>query len=269
MINNASQLITKLIARGQEWTNSIRDKFPDDMKQNADKIFQQIGAAIGNSLASGFNNAGSFANYITGSLGFIFAFSALPLFLFFLLKDYEKIPVAIYRELPPDIARHARAVVQIIEKVLGRYIRSELILGTIVGSMTLVGLLIIRAPFAVPLAFFNGVCEIVPTVGPIAGGVVMGLAMLALAPDKVIWAVGLAIMVQLLENNLLVPRIQAGVMHMHPSVTIMLLVLGGYFWGLWGIFFTVPVAATLVEIFQYVRKINTEANQKLDEKPAG
>jgi predicted PurR-regulated permease PerM len=193
-------------------------------------------------------------------VGIIFGFAALPLFLFYLLKDSQKIPSTIYNELPPTAAKHTRNVVQIIEKVLGRYIRAELILGTIVGTMSLIGLLIIQAPFAVPLAVFNGICEMVPTIGPIFGGAVMGLITLALAPDKAIWVVFLAILVQLLENNLLVPRIQASFMHLHPSLVIMLLVLGGYFWGFWGLFLTVPMTATLVEIFKYVRAVNREAN---------
>ena len=88
----------------------------------------------------------------------------------------------------------------------------------------------------------------------------MGLVTLALAPHKVIWVILLAIVVQLLENNLLVPRIQASTMRLHPSLVILLLVLGGYLWGFWGILLTVPLTATLVDIFGYVRGVNREAN---------
>jgi len=54
-------------------------------------------------------------------------------------------------------------------------------LGAVVGGMSLAGLLVMGVPFAVPLAAFNGFCEIIPTVGPIVGGAVMGLVTLALA----------------------------------------------------------------------------------------
>ena len=262
MINNASEMISNLIARGQQWTQTIRDKFPAGMRDQVDAVVKNLGSNLAGTLTGSLSSGGSVASKIMGSLGFIFSFAALPVFLFYLLKDSEKIQKNIYAELPPTTAKHTKNVIHIVECVLGRYIRGELILGTVVGSMSLAGLLIIRAPFAVPLAVFNGFCEMIPTIGPIIGGEVMGLVTLALSPHKAIWVVLLAIVVQLLENNLLVPKIQASCLRLHPSLVVLLLVLGGYFWGFWGLVLTVPLAATLVDIFTYVRNVNREANAK-------
>jgi predicted PurR-regulated permease PerM len=262
MIKNATQIINNFIANGQQWTESIRDKFPPEIRQDVDKVIQNIGNSIGAAITNSFGGGGSFVNRLTGSIGAIFGFAATPVFVFFLLKDDEKIQAAIYNELPPAVAKHARNIVHLIESVLGRYIRAELLLGAIVGSMTLIGLLVMRVPMAWPLAFVNGVCETIPTLGPIIGGAVMGLVTLALAPDKVIWVILLAVVVQLLENNLLVPRIQSGYLHLHPALIIMLLVLGGYLWGFLGLVLTVPVTATLVDILRYVRSVNKQPGQE-------
>jgi predicted PurR-regulated permease PerM len=117
--------------------------------------------------------------------------------------------------------------------------------------------LFIDPGLAVPLAFVNGFMEVVPTIGPIIGGIIMAVVMLAVAPDKILWVIVLAFAVQLLENNILVPRIQAANLKLHPAVVLFLLVMGSYFWGFWGLIFTVPIVSTLVDIFKYVQNMNS------------
>jgi len=95
----------------------------------------------------------------------------------------------------------------------------------------------------------------------------MALVTLALAPGKVVWVVLLAFAVQLLENNLLAPRVMSSCLRLHPTVILILLVLGGLFWGFWGLVLTVPLTATLVDIFTYVRSVNREANMRAPQVP--
>ncbi len=77
---------------------------------------------------------------------------------------------------------------------------------------------------------------------------------LAVAPQKAIWVAVLFFLVQILENNLLVPRIQGSYLHIHPVMIMVLLVLGAYLAGFWGIVLAVPLSATIVEIYKYVRQ---------------
>ena len=267
MISNASRMINNIIATGQEWTSSIRDKFPAGMRDQVDAVVNNLGSSLAGGVTGSLTSGQSFANTIMGSLGYILGFAAVPVFLFYLLKDSEKIQKNIYAELPPATAKHVRNISHIIECVLGRYIRGELLLGAVVGSMSLAGLLIIGVPFAIPLAVFNGFCEMIPTIGPIVGGVVMSLVTLALAPEKVLWVVALAFLVQLLENNLLAPRIMSSCLRLHPALILLLLVMGGFFWGFWGLVLTVPITATLVDIFTYVRGVNRAANNPAPQPP--
>ena len=88
------------------------------------------------------------------------------------------------------------------------------------------------------------------------------------SPHKAVWAVLLAIVVQLLENNLIVPKIMGNCLRLHPSLILLLLVLGGSFWGFWGLVLTVPITATLVDIFSYVRSINRETSARTPTAPA-
>ena len=142
----------------------------------------------------------------------------------------------------------------IIEKVLGQYIRAQILLGFIVAYFVFIGLLILRIEFAGVLAVFAGVTELIPTLGPWIGGIAAVIVILAIAPEKVIWVVLLFLIVQLLENSLLVPRIQGGYLRIHPAILVVLLVLGAYVAGIWGILLIAPLTTTIVEIYKYVRQ---------------
>ncbi len=138
-------------------------------------------------------------------------------------------------------------------------------LGFFVGYLVLVGLLILRVDFAPALAALAGVTELIPILGPWVGGAAAVIVTLAVAPDKAIWVALLFFIVQLLENNLLVPRIQGSYLHIHPALILVLLVVGAYVAGFWGIVLSVPLTATVIEIYKYVRQDATidEAEQLL------
>jgi predicted PurR-regulated permease PerM len=267
MIGNASRIIGDIIERGQQWTQTIRDQFPEGMRNQVDAVVDSIGADLADVLTGSFTGGKPIVSQLLGSLGIIFGFVIVPIFLFYILKDEEKIWRNIYAELPPNAGKHTRNIVYIVECVFGQYLRGQLILGSVVGGISLVSLLIIGVPFAAPLAVFNGFCEMIPTIGPIIGGTVMALVTLALAPDKVIWVVLLAVVIQLVENNLLVPKIMSSCLRLHPSLILALMVTGGVLWGLWGLILVVPLTSTLVDIFTYVRKVTREANAPTATKP--
>lgn len=261
LITNASHFIDTATARLQEWTGALSERLPAEWQESLNNVTAGLGDVIANAVQGIFAGGGS---VITDSLSVIFSFAALPLFLFYMLKDADKMKRGLLRNLPSDAGRHTLRILGIIERTLGRYFRAQLILGLAVGILTLIGLFFIEGSVAIPLAIVNGFLEVVPTIGPIIGGVVMAVVMLAIAPDKVLWAVLLAVVVQLLENNILVPRIQAANLRMHPALVLFLLVTGSYFWGFWGLVFTVPIVATLIDVFKYIHDIdgNTRAARR-------
>jgi predicted PurR-regulated permease PerM len=103
-----------------------------------------------------------------------------------------------------------------------------------------------------------GVLELVPIVGPWIAGAVAVVVTLAIMPDRAIWVVVLYLGVQLLENNLLVPKIQSAYLRIHPAVMIFLLVFSAYIAGFWGLLIIGPLTATLVAVFRYIRDLNRQ-----------
>lgn len=251
LLQNTPDLISGGLTVLQDWTENLRLQFPPEMREQVDAFILDASTELGNAI-QGFLVRGISAVPSTFSL--MFGFFALPLFLFYLLKDSEKLNRDFYSALSPWLAEHTRNIISIIERVLGRYIRAQLVLALIVGYFSLIGLLILRVDFAPALAAVAAVTELIPIIGPWIGGIFAVIVTLAIAPDKAIWVAVLFLLVQLLENNLLVPRIQGGYLRLHPAVTIVLLVLGAYVAGFWGIVLAAPLAATIVEIYRYMRQ---------------
>ena len=126
-------------------------------------------------------------------------------------------------------------------------------LALIVGYFSFVGLLLLDVPFPLALALLAAVCELIPTLGPWIAGAVAAIVALAMAPEKTVWVIVLYLGIQVVENNLMVPKIQSAYLRIHPAVMIVLLVFGAYIAGIWGIILIGPLTATLVEVFKYVR----------------
>ncbi|MYI82947.1 MAG: AI-2E family transporter [Chloroflexi bacterium] len=205
----------------------------------------QLGVEIASHTTDSFS-------FLTRTLAVIFGFLIVPFWLFYALRDRHRfednfgaaVPVAVR----PDIFNGIR----IADALLGRYLRGQLILGAVVGVLTFIGLTLIDVELSIALAIFAGISELIPIIGPWIGAL-PALLMAAASgdPEKILWVALLFVMVQQLENNLLVPRIQSQAVDLHPAIIILLLVAAGAVFGFIGLLVIVPLTALLREIFWY------------------
>jgi predicted PurR-regulated permease PerM len=211
----------------------------------------------------------SVLSVLASQVGLILGFAALPVFVFYILKDAESISATFYASLSGWSQEQAKSIAGIINDVLGRYIRTQIILGIIVGSMALVGLEVLRIPYAPALAVWAGLTEMIPVIGPWIGGITGGIVTLATVPDKIVWVAIMYVTIQVTENSLLVPRIAGEILQIHPAFILVLIVVGGHFFGVWGIILVVPVTATLVRLYRYILRASKkeELRESIDHAP--
>jgi predicted PurR-regulated permease PerM len=250
LMENAPFFISKSILRIQQWFQGVIASLPVEIQQEVTRELIEGGISLGKYIRDALLGA---ISSIPGTFGVILGFAVLPFFLFYIMKDSERLKKGLTSAMTPGIAEHARNMVTIVERVLGRYIRAQIMLGVIVAYFAFIGLWLLKVPFALALALLAGVTELIPTLGPWIGGGVAVIVALAMAPEKAIWVAVLFVGIQVVENNLLVPKIQSAYLRIHPAVMILLLVFGAYFAGFWGLLIIGPLVATLVEIFKYVR----------------
>lgn len=128
-----------------------------------------------------------------------------------------------------------------IESSLGAWLRGELVLMLAVGTLTYIGLFILGVDNALPLAILAGVLEIIPSFGPIISAVPAVLVALTINPVIAVATGILYWVVQLIENNLLVPRIMAKAVGVSPVVVLLGLMVGFRLDGPVGAIMAVPV----------------------------
>jgi len=250
LVANAPEFFSSAFARLGESLEPLRSNLSPEWQAHVDEALTNAGNQLGNALTNVLSKS---ASLIPASVGFIFGLVTLPFFLFYLLKDSRRLGRGFYAGLPPWLAGYARDIIGIVDNILGRYIRAQLMLGLIVGTLVFIGLMILSVPNAPLLAVVAGLTEMVPILGPWIGGAIGVLVTLALAPEKALWVAVVFLAVQILENSLLVPRVQSAYLGLHPVVIIVLLPLGAEIAGFWGIVLAVPLTATAVKIYEYIQ----------------
>ncbi len=251
----APDALTSSFGRIELWLDDFVRSLPEDISTQISAVLENAGQSLANLVNSTFQSG---ITELQSAFSVMLGFAALPIFLFYFLKDHEHISISFYAAFSPWLRGHVQNIVLIIERVLGRYIRAQLLLGAIVAYMTFLGLFALdvvdNVGIILALALLAGITEMIPTVGPWIGSIVAVIFTLAVAPDKVVYVAALYLVVQLVENNLLVPRIQGGYLRVHPAAAIMLLVIGAYVAGFWGLLLAVPLTATAIEIYRYIRQ---------------
>jgi predicted PurR-regulated permease PerM len=250
MAQDAPQIIPNGLAIIKQWLKSIPLLSSPTIQEQIDALALQASVALGNALQD-FLIRG--VELVKSSLGMILGFAIMPIFIFFILKDWDRLRDRFYAALPLWTRTHTKNIFSILQNVTGRYIRGQLLLGLAVGLCAGALLFIMKIEFALPLAVFAGLMEMVPMIGPWLGGGLGVLVTLSTAPGMVIWVALSYLLIQLLENNLLVPKIQGSQMQIHPAFIIMLSVLGAYFAGILGFIIVLPLTMSILGIFKYFR----------------
>ena len=230
------------------WIADYHRFVPAALRDRVEGWLSNAGGLLGNAA---WNIAAQTFGAVTGSIAFVIGLATAPVLIFYLLKDSETIREALYTPFPARLRPYLRDLMDIVNRSVGGYIRGQLLLGLLVGGVVTIGLLLLGIPFAVILGIVAGLTELIPIIGPWIGGAVGVLVTLAAAPDKVLWVILLYLAVQLLENALLVPRVQANTLGLHPIAVILVITIGSQYFGLWGVILGPPLAAMVKGMLTY------------------
>ena len=143
--------------------------------------------------------------------------------------------------VPADRRAAAARVEGEARRVFGSYVRGQLILGLIVGTLSAIAYLVLGVPYAVFLGVLAGILELVPIVGPLVAGAAAALVALTQPFPLMLWVILAAIAIQQIENNLLVPRISGEAVGLHPLAALLAVLIGVELAGLAGAIFAVPL----------------------------
>ena len=171
----------------------------------------------------------------------------VPLLIFFFLQDKASITNWLKRFLPNDMGL-ASKVWHDVDIKIGNYVRGKIIEILVVGFATYLPLAIMGMEYAALLSLLVGLSVIIPFVGAVAVSipvVLIAFFQWGFTADFVTLIVAYSI-VQFLDGNILVPLLFSEVVNIHPAAIIIAVLVFGGLWGVWGVFFAIPLA-TLVQ----------------------
>ena len=175
----------------------------------------------------------------------------VPFMVFFFLKDKDVLMRWGSRFMPRDRAL-VTTVWHDVDEQIGNYVRGKLIEILIVAGVTSVTFALFGLPFAMLLGAMVGLSVIVPYVG--ATVVTIPVAIIAYfqfgASATFAWVMVSYLIIQMLDGNVLVPLLFSEAVNLHPLAIIVAILMFGGLWGIWGVFFAIPLATLIQAILK-------------------
>jgi predicted PurR-regulated permease PerM len=190
----------------------------------------------------------------------IFLFSA-----FYFLKEGRMMRDKLLNFMPNEYKFEVEILLRKINSTLGSYLRGQVFLVLLVSSVLFVALSILGVKFALILAIFSGLAEIVPIIGPIVAASVAGIvafiggtSSFSLIPlQTAIVVVVVYTVVRQLQDYLVNPYIMGKITKLHPLVILFSVLAGEHIAGMLGLILAVPIAGILRIMLEFsLDKVN-------------
>jgi predicted PurR-regulated permease PerM len=230
------------------WLQEYRARIPVETRAQFDTYLADAGNAVLGAVTASAQRA---IGLVTGTVSILFGYLVVPFWMFYAMRDRYTFASGFKRAVPPVLRQDAVNVFYMLDHLLGRYIRGQLLLGIVVGVVVGIGLQVLGVQLSVGLGVWAGITEMVPIIGPWLGAIPAFIVVLSTEPDLLIPVAILYFAVQQLESLFLVPRVQGEALDVPSGMVIVLLVIGGAAFGFPGLVVAVPLAAMLREIFWY------------------
>jgi predicted PurR-regulated permease PerM len=188
---------------------------------------------------------------VSSTFSGVFTFFTLVIISFYLIQDrphlYKK---AAWFTRQPEHLEQIKSFIDLIEVQLGGWVRGQIILMILIGFATYIGLAVMGVPYALPLALLAGLLEILPNLGPtIAAVPAIIITYLALGPIMAVIVTVFYFLIQILENNVIVPKILKDNVDVNPLIGIVTILIGVQVAGLIGAILAVPTYLILRTIY--------------------
>lgn len=260
MLRPLADEISTFITEFPRFSTQLADQYahlnlPPAIRNAIDVALKDLGSGLG---AIDPTSLLPVVTVAAGLLGTVVAYIIVPVWAFYLIKDRPALVAAARRSLPAAWRPDVQAVSTLTLGVFGQWLRGQLFLGITVGVATFIGLTILSVTvdpvfgrFAIFLSVIAGVFELLPIIGPILSAIPAILLALTAGTQPALAALLLYVIIQQVENNVLVPKIQGDAVELHPTAVMVALVVGGSIGGLLGAILALPIAATGRDVFRY------------------
>jgi predicted PurR-regulated permease PerM len=242
----------------------FRDRLPEAVEKFQDWIQgSEMGQAASQMIQQALGEGKGVAGF--GLAAGILASGVAHLVLILFLGIYFAADPPMYRNgmlrlFPPSRRSQVRSAVNDAGTALRKWLLAQLVIMALVGLLTGISLAIAGVPMAILLGVLAGLLEFVPVVGPIAAAVPGVLLAFTKSPETALVALGIYIVVQQIESNILTPVVQRWAVELPPVLALISIVVCGLLFGVLGIIFATPLAVVVVALVQHLYVEDTLEN---------
>lgn len=176
--------------------------------------------------------------------GFILGFIIIPVYVFLLLFYKPLLIGFLHKAFPSSDQGTVNKVLDKTKVLIQSYLVGLLIEMSIIATLDSIGLLLIGIKHAILFGCMAAFFNLIPYIGGIiATALPAAIALVSDTPNDAFWVVGLFALVQLIDNNLIIPTIVASKVKINALVSIFVVIVGGAIWNVPGMFLAIPVTA--------------------------
>jgi predicted PurR-regulated permease PerM len=193
----------------------------------------------------------------------------IPIYIFLFLLYRTLFITFLSKLFQPEYHEKLQDILYQIKVSVQSYIVGLLIEMVIVSTLTSVGFMIIGLKYAIVLGLITGLLNLIPYIGILFAGILSIIATLTASPDitLIIGVLIIVIVVQLIDNNLIVPMIVGSKVQINAFVSIVGIIVGGVIAGFSGMFLAIPIIAILKVIFDRIESLEPWGYLMSDDLP--
>ena len=225
---------------GIRWGNFPQQLSLEKVLENVKLLLDQVGGII-NSTLSIF------------SWGLVFLIGLV--YFVFILLDFENLGRGFISLFPKTLRPTIRTISMDLDRYMNNYFRGQALVAISVGILLSIGFNIIGLPLATAMGIFIGILNFIPYMQAL-GIIPLGLASLLMAAQTgenafvcMLLAYGVLMIVQIIQDMIIVPRIMGQTMGMRPSLILLVLSIWGYLLGFFGMLFALPITMFIYSMY--------------------
>ena len=225
---------------GLRWGNFPQQLSLEKVLENVKLLLDQVGGII-NSTLSIF------------SWGLVFLIGLV--YFVFILLDFENLGRGFISLFPKTLRPTIRTISMDLDRYMNNYFRGQALVAMSVGILLTIGFNIIGLPLATAMGIFIGILNFIPYMQAL-GIIPLGLASLLMAAQTgenafvcMLLGYGVLMIVQIIQDMIIVPRIMGQTMGMRPSLILLVLSIWGYLLGFFGMLIALPITMFIYSLY--------------------
>ena len=225
---------------GLRWGNFPQQLSLEKVLENVKLLLDQVGGIINSTLSI-------FSWGLVFLIGFVY--------FVFILLDFENLGRGFISLFPKTLRPTIRTISMDLDRYMNNYFRGQALVAMSVGILLSIGFNIIGLPLATAMGIFIGILNFIPYMQAL-GIIPLGLASLLMAAQTgenafvcMLLAYGVLMIVQIIQDMIIVPRIMGQTMGMRPSLILLVLSIWGYLLGFFGMLIALPITMFIYSLY--------------------